>query len=184
MKKATFGAEVALATARMADELALARDCGAIGELLEAQVVRRVDWFAIELGQQNVCDGARHALRRALKQIGKAGVDPTVTHTNRGVERSETPESYVKDRHRRARPKCAVLLLEDCNNVGGHVGQDSRQGGKSGQQGAESRLRPQSLWLGAVLVLLVWMSFEVSFLISRNLLGLLAEVTARVESLL
>ncbi len=55
---AALGTEEALVAARAANQFRLAGYGGAGGKALVAQVLRRVDGLFVELGQQNVGDGA------------------------------------------------------------------------------------------------------------------------------
>lgn len=108
-------AGVALATAGVADEFSLARDGGAGGEPLEADVVRGIDWLLVELGEEDVCDGVNDALGSAFDEIGKAYEDFAFAQTNGGVERCETAEADRDGRDGRARAKCAVFVFKDGN---------------------------------------------------------------------
>jgi len=119
IKVAALGAEVALGAARGADELGLARYGGRGGEALVAQVVRRVDVLAVELSQENVCDGMEDRLWSAFEKIGETDVYLTLAKANGGVERGEAAEADMNRRHGRTRAEGAVLELEDGDDVGG-----------------------------------------------------------------
>src|ERR1022692_2527135 len=65
----------ALAAAGTTDQLGLAGDGGAGCEPLVAQVLHGVDGFLVELGNQDMSDGADHFVWSALQKIGEADVD-------------------------------------------------------------------------------------------------------------
>ena len=104
----------------MADELSLPGYGGAGAKAPVAQVVGRVDWFLVELGEQDVRDGVQDTLRSAFEQIGEAGQNLPFAQTDTSIQRSEAPEAYVHLRHGRTRPQCPVLLLKDIDKVGAH----------------------------------------------------------------
>ena len=86
-------AGVALAAASVADEFCLACDGGAGGESLEADIVRGIDGLLVQLGQEDMCDGANDALRGALDQVGKADKDFAFTQANGGIQRCESTKA-------------------------------------------------------------------------------------------
>ena len=174
MKVAAFRAEVALAAARRADELGLARDGGRGGEALVAQVVRGVDGLAIELGKKDVRDGVEDGFRRAFKQVGEAGVDFALAQADGGVERGEAAEAHMDGRHGRARAEGAVLLAERWGRDRGHTKSRITVPGRS----------TVSLRLVAVLALFVGVGFEVGFLVGCELFGLIGEIADAIESVL
>ena len=95
------GSGVALATASVADEFSLARDGGAGGESLEADVVRRIDGLLVQLGQEDVGDSANDALRGTLDQVRKADEDFAFTQANGGIQRCESTKANRDRRDRR-----------------------------------------------------------------------------------
>ena len=136
MKIAALWAKVALAAARGADEIRLARDGGAGGKALVAQIVRPVDGFAVELGEKDVRDGVMDRFRRAFKQIGEAGEDCALAQADGGVERGEAAKAHMDGRHGRARAEGAVLFLKDGSDVEGHEEQNN-SGAGTREQGSE-----------------------------------------------
>ena len=117
---AALGAKVALAAAGVADELGLAGDGGRGGEALVAEVLGGADGLLVELGEENVGDGADHGLRRAFQEIGEVDIDLAFAEADGGVERGKAAEADRDGRHGRARAEGPVLFLEDGDEVGGH----------------------------------------------------------------
>src|SRR5579872_4852647 len=58
-----------LAPAHLPDQVSLGGDALAAAELAEACGMLRINFFAVELGKQNVKDGMENGLRRTLKQV-------------------------------------------------------------------------------------------------------------------
>src|ERR1700722_10042795 len=114
---AAFWSEEALAAARGADEVGLARDGGAGREAFVAQIVRPVDGFAIELGEKGVRDGVEDGLRCTLEQVGERDENFAFAETDGGVERGEAPKAHMDGRDGRARAKRAVLFLKDGGDI-------------------------------------------------------------------
>jgi hypothetical protein len=80
------GGKDALAAAGLADVLGLAGD-GLGGDV--AAVAVGVGWgdgFLIELGEQDVGDGAVDGLRSVLEKVGEANVETAFPKSNSGVE--------------------------------------------------------------------------------------------------
>jgi len=96
---AALGTGEALAAASVADKLGLADHGGAGGETLVTQVMRGVDGLFIELGEQDVGDGADYRLRRAFEKVGKADVDLAFAQADGGVERRKAAEAHRYGRH-------------------------------------------------------------------------------------
>jgi len=118
--EAAFGAEVALGAAGVADDLGLPSNGGRGCETLVAHALCGLDGLFIELGQQDVGDGADHRLGRALKQVRKADEDLPFAQADGGVQRGESAEADRDGRHGRARAERAVFFLENGGEVGGH----------------------------------------------------------------
>lgn|SRR5579862_4996546 len=117
---AAFGSGVALASAGVADQLGLAGNGRAGGETLEAQVLRGIDGLAVELGEEDVGDGAQHALRRAFEQVRETDKDAAFAQADGGVQRGESAETDEDGRHGRPRTEGAILLLKNCGKIEGH----------------------------------------------------------------
>jgi len=108
------------ASARLADALAVPHHHFAGSVAPVAVGVRGVDRLAIELGQQDVRNGAQNILRRSFKQVGKMDLDATFAQTDRRVEAGEAVEPDFKRRHRSTRTQDAILLLEQLQKLGVH----------------------------------------------------------------
>ena len=80
----------------------------------------RRDGLLVELGQQNVGDGAMDALGSGFEKVGEADVKLAFAQTNGGVERGEAAEADVERRNGSARAEVAVLLFKDGDECGGH----------------------------------------------------------------
>ena len=102
----------------MADELGLTSDGGRGGESLITQVLGGVDGFFVELGQEDVGDGANHILGSAFKQVGEADVKLSFAQTDGGIERGKAAEAQVNGRHGRPGAQSPVLLLKDGDKIG------------------------------------------------------------------
>lgn len=120
MKETTLGAEVALASAGMADEFGLPHHGGRGGEALVAKIVGGVNGSAVELGKKDVRDCVQNRIRRALKQVGKTDVNLAFTKADGGVQGCESPETDVDGRHGCTRTECAIFFLEYRYDVEGH----------------------------------------------------------------
>lgn len=94
---------VALAAARVADELGLPRHGRAGCESLEAYIVRCVDGLFVELGEQDVGDRAKDTFWRAFDQVGEAYENLAFAQTDCGVQRCETAKANRDWRDRRPR---------------------------------------------------------------------------------
>jgi hypothetical protein len=79
------------------------------------------DGFLVELGEENVGDGAMDGLGCRLEEIRKTDVEAAFTETDGGVERGETAEADVESGNGRSGTEFAVLLLED-GDEGGRCG--------------------------------------------------------------
>ena len=86
--------------------------------------VVRGDGLLVELGEEDVRDGAVDGLGRGFEQVGEADVQVAFAETDGGVERGEATETNVEGRNGRAGTEVAVLLLED--------GGEGRRGGRCG----------------------------------------------------
>lgn len=92
---------VALAAACVADEFSLTSDRCAGSESLESYVVRRIDRLLVQLGDEDVRDGADHALWCAFDEVGETYKDLAFAQTDGGVEGSEAAETNRDRRDRR-----------------------------------------------------------------------------------
>src|SRR5271168_125545 len=117
---APLRAGVALGPASTANLLRAACDGFAVLESFIAMIVRAVDGLLVNLGDEDMCNCAQHALRSAFEQIGKTYVQLTFTQTDGGIEGNESPEADVKGRHGCTRTQCPVLLLKNGNDVLSH----------------------------------------------------------------
>ena len=88
------------------------------------------DGLLVELGEEDVRDGAVDRLGCGFEQVGEADVEAAFAETDGGVERGETTETDVEGRNGCARAEVAVLLLED-----------GREGGRVGRCGVEDEGR-------------------------------------------
>ena len=79
----------------------------------------RGDGLAVELGEQNVRDGAVDGFRRVLKDVGETNMQAALAETNSGVQRGKAAEADVEGRNRGSRAKFAVLLLKQRRERGG-----------------------------------------------------------------
>jgi hypothetical protein len=75
--------------------------------------VVRGDGLLVELGEEDVRDGAVDRLGRGFEQVGEADVQVAFAETDGGVERGEATETNVEGRNGRAGTEVAVLLLKD-----------------------------------------------------------------------
>ncbi len=82
--------------------------------------MRRVNGLAVQLGQQDMGDGANYGLGSTLKQVGKADEDLAFAKTDGGVERSETAQTDMDGRHGRPRAKDPVLFLKNGSKIDVH----------------------------------------------------------------
>lgn len=82
--------------------------------------VGRGDGLAIELGQQDVCDGVVHGLGCVLKQVREPDIEAPLAQPNGCVQRGEAAEADIERRDGRAWPEGAVLLLKDGHKLGRH----------------------------------------------------------------
>ena len=110
----------------------MSRDGGGGCEAFVPQIVRGVDVFFVELGEQDVGDGVDDGFWRAFEQVGEADVDLAFAEADGGVEGSEAAEADRDGRHGRAWAEGAVFFLEDGGEVGGHG--YSLQGSVVGEQ--------------------------------------------------
>lgn len=81
--------------------------------------VVRSDGLPVELGEQNVRDGAMNGLRRVLQDVGEADVQTAFAQADRGVQRRKAAEPNVQRRDRSARAEFAVLLFKERSERGG-----------------------------------------------------------------
>ena len=95
----------------------LPRDGVAVLKTLVAKVVRLVDGLAVELGQQDVRDGAQDALLRTLQQVREADINLCLAQADGRVERDKGTKAYLHLRHGRARSQVAILLGKDARDV-------------------------------------------------------------------
>ena len=82
-----------------------------------ARGVQRLDWPAIDLGQQDVRDGRDHSVGRAFQQVRNANVDRVLAQANGVVDIGEGVELHLKVGHGRSRAKLTIRLLEDVLEV-------------------------------------------------------------------
>jgi hypothetical protein len=112
------GCREAFAAAGLADVLGLfgdglGRDIAAVAVCVSAGY-----GFFVELGEENVGDGAVDVVRCVLEQVGEAYVEPAFAEADRGVERGEATEADVEDGDWRAGAELAVFVLEDGDEGG------------------------------------------------------------------
>ncbi len=117
---AAMGAEIALGAAAAADELGLLHDGGGGGEALVAVVLRGVNGLFVELGDEDVRDGAEDGFGCAFEQVREADVELVFAEADGGVEGDKFAETDVKWRHGRSRAECSVFFLEDGDEFGCH----------------------------------------------------------------
>lgn len=97
------GGEEAFAAAGLPDVLGLLRD-GFGGDVAAIAVgVGGSDGFLVELGEEDVGDGAVDALGGVLEKVGEADVQAAFAKADGGVERGEAAEADVERRNGRAR---------------------------------------------------------------------------------
>jgi hypothetical protein len=114
------GGEDALAPTGLANVLGLARD-GLGGDVAAVPVgVGWGDGLFVELGEQNVGDGAMDGLGSVLEEIGEADVEAAFAEADRGVERGEPMKTDVERRNGCAGPEVSVLLFKYWNECRGH----------------------------------------------------------------
>ena len=80
--------------------------------------MRGFDGLAVDLGQQNVRNGLKHARGRAFQQVGKAHVQAAFAEPNGVVHIGKRIELDPKLGQRRARPQLAVGCLKDVMEIG------------------------------------------------------------------
>ena len=102
-----------LASPRLPDALGLARHRFRLRVPAVAVGVGGRDRFAVQLGEQNVCDGAMNALRGMLQQIGEPHDELAFAKPDGGVETGEAPKPDFDGRHGRPRPQGTVLLVKE-----------------------------------------------------------------------
>src|SRR5690242_21900137 len=107
----------ALAAAHLANALALANDGFAGGEAAVAVGVGGINGLAIELGEQDMRDGAEDRLGRAFEDVRKMDLEASVAQPDGGVEAGEASEVRINGRHGRARAQRPVLFLEELDEV-------------------------------------------------------------------
>ena len=103
----------ALAATGLADVLGLFGDGFGADVAAVAVGVVRGDGLLVELGEEDVGDGAVDGLGRGFEQVGEADVQVAFAETDGGVERGEATETNVEGRNGRAGTEVAVLLLKD-----------------------------------------------------------------------
>ena len=114
--------EDALAAAGLANVLGLTRD-GLGGDVAAIPVgVRGGNGFFVELGEQNVGDGAVDSLGSVFEEVGEADVETAFAETDCSVERGEPMETDVERRNGCAGPEVSVLLFKYWNECRGHYG--------------------------------------------------------------
>jgi len=113
-------AGVALAAAGVSDEFGLARDGGAGGESFEAKVVLRVDRLPVELGEEDVGDGANDALVRAFNQVAETHENPAFAEADGGVQRCEAAKANSNRRDWRPGTQKTILFLKYGTKIYGH----------------------------------------------------------------
>src|SRR6185437_9340384 len=69
--------------------------------------------FAIELRQQDVSNGARYAVRRALKHVGESHKCGAIAQSNCRVYAGKRIEADVEQRHGSARSQASIFLEKD-----------------------------------------------------------------------
>ena len=112
----------AFAATGLADMLGLFGD-GFRGDVAAIPVgVRGGNGFFVELGEQNVGDGAVDSLGSVFEEVGEADVETAFAETDCGVERGEPMETDVERRNGCAGPEVSVLLFKYRDEWGGHYG--------------------------------------------------------------
>ncbi len=79
-----------------------------------------VNGLAIELGEKDVGDGAEHAFRGSLEDVGQVGLDAPIAQADGGVESGEAVEANVKSGYGRAGTQHAVFLFKPTDNFRVH----------------------------------------------------------------
>ena len=113
--------EDALAASRLPNLFGLPRD-GFRGDM--AAIAVGVDWsyrLLVELGLEDVRDGAVDALGSGFQKIGEADVELAFAQANGCVERGKAAETDIERRNWSARAKVSILLFKDWNECGGHA---------------------------------------------------------------
>lgn len=78
------------------------------------------DGFFIQLGEQNVGDGAMDGLGCMLEQVGEADVKPAFAETDGGIEAGEAVKADIERRNGCAGPEVPVLLFKYGDKRGRH----------------------------------------------------------------
>ena len=114
-------AEVALAAARVADELGLTSDGGAGGEALVTYVVRGVDGLFDRAWREECARwrGGRLSGAPSSRSERLTKILPS-RKPDGGVERSEAAEANRKGGHWRSRAQGAIFLLKNGRKLGSH----------------------------------------------------------------
>jgi len=117
-----YGGEDALAATGLADVLGLTGD-GFGGDMAAVTVgVGGGDGFFVELGEQDVGDGAVDGLGGMFEKVRQADMEAAFAEADGGVERGEAVEADVKRRYGCAGPEVPVLLFKYGDEWGGHYG--------------------------------------------------------------
>src|SRR5581483_7231231 len=114
-----LGASQVLASAHAAQQVRLFGDLAPAEVLPVAQRVAGINRLPIELGEENVCYGVQHRLRRPLEQIGKAHGYFAVAQPDGVVDVGEREEPEGDLRHRSAGTELAVGAVQQGNDVRG-----------------------------------------------------------------
>jgi hypothetical protein len=108
----SLGSEKLLTSAHLANEMCLGGDDLASRILAEARGMLRVNFFSVELGDQDVEDGVKDRFRRALQQIRNSHQHSAFAQANRIVEIGKREELNFEFRQRSDRAEFTVSGLK------------------------------------------------------------------------
>ena len=109
----------AFAAAGLADVFGLLGDSFGGDVAAVAVGVDTRDGLLVKLREEDMGDGVVDGFGCELQEVGEANVETAFAETDGGVERGETAEANIEDRHWGARAEFAVLVLEDGDEGGG-----------------------------------------------------------------
>ena len=91
-----------------------------------------VDGLAIELGDEDMRDGAEDGFGCAFEEVRKANAEVALAEADGGVETGETIEAYLYGRDGSARAECAVLFFKPLDEFDVHYKVKLAQAGREG----------------------------------------------------
>ena len=109
------GGKNAFATSRLANVFGLFRDSFRTDVTPIAVSMHGSNRLFVELGQQDMGDGAMDRFRSGLQKVGESNMEPAFAKANRGVERRKTTKTDVKGGNGSARTKVSILLFKNRN---------------------------------------------------------------------